>query len=77
MEPKLIQFLNRIMRTIGLVVLWMTLNSTFGIMLGYAFIEGVWQVGNKIFYAFLLLSSIGVFYTLYQFWRHPIVIKEE
>lgn len=77
MEPKLVQFLNRIMRTIGLVVLWMTLNSSFGIMWGYAFVEGVWRLSNILFYCFLLLSFIGLLYVLYQIWRHPIGIKVE
>ncbi len=77
MEPKLVQFLNRIMRTIGLVVLWMTLNSSFGIMWGYAFVEGVWRLSNILFYSFLLLSFIGLLYVLYQIWRHPIGIKVE
>lgn len=77
MEPKLVQFLNRIMRTIGLAVLCMTLNSTFGIMWGYAFVEGTWKIGNILFYVFLLLSCTGLFYTLYRLWRHPIGIKVE
>ena len=77
MEPKLVQFLNRIIRTIGLVVLWMTLNSSFGIMWGYAFVEGVWRLSNILFYSFLLLSFIGLLYVLYQIWRHPIGIKVE
>jgi hypothetical protein len=77
MEPKLVQFLNRIMRTIGLVVLWMTLNSSLGIMWGYAFVEGVWRLSNILFYSFLLLSFIGLLYVLYQIWRHPIGIKVE
>ncbi len=77
MEPKLVQFLNRIMRTIGLVVLWMTLNSSFGIMWGYAFVEGVWRLSNILFYSFLLLSFIGLLYVLYQIWSHPIGIKVE
>ena len=75
MEPQLLQFLNRIMRTIGLVVLWMTLNSSYGIMWGYAFVQNDWQWGNTLFYSFLLISFIGLFYCLYKIWRHPIDMK--
>jgi ABC-type glycerol-3-phosphate transport system permease component len=66
MEPLLLQFLNRIMRTIGLVVFWMSINVAFGIMWGYAFIETEWKLGNVLFYLFLLLSFIGFAYTLYR-----------
>lgn len=75
MEPQLLQFLNRIMRTIGLVVLWMTLNSSLGIMWGYAFVENNWKLGNSLFYCFLLVSFIGLAYLLFKIWRHPIGIK--
>ena len=75
MEPQLLQFLNRIMRTIGLAVLWMTLNSSLGIMWGYAFVENSWKLGNVLFYCFLLVSFIGLAYTLFTIWRHPIGIK--
>jgi hypothetical protein len=75
MEPQLLQFLNRIMRTIGLVVLWMTLNSSLGIMWGYAFVENGWKLGNSLFYCFLLVSFIGLAYILFKIWRHPIGIK--
>ena len=75
MEPQLLQFLNRIMRTIGLVVFWMTLNSTIGLMWGYAYVGNHWQLGNIVYYIFLLLSLIGLLYVLYKIWRHPIGIK--
>ena len=75
MEPQLLQFLNRIMRTIGLGLLWMILNSSLGIMWGYAYIESIWKLSNILFYIFLLLSFIGLLFVLYKIWRHPIGIK--
>jgi len=75
MEPQLLQFLNRIMRTIGLVVFWMTLNSTIGLMWRYAYVGNHWQLGNIVYYIFLLLSLLGLLYVLYKIWRHPIGIK--
>jgi len=75
MEPQLLQFLNRIMRTIGLGVLWMIVNSTIGLMWGYAYVGNHWQLGNMVYYIFLLLSLIGLLYILYKIWRHPIGIK--
>ena len=75
MEPQLLQFLNRIMRTIGLGLLWMILNSSLGIMWGYAYIESSWKLSNVLFYIFLVLSFIGLLYVLYKIWRHPIGIN--
>jgi hypothetical protein len=75
MEPQLLQFLNRIMRTIGLGLLWMILNSSLGIMWGYAYIESSWKLSNVLFYIFLVLSFIGLLYVLYKIWHHPIGIK--
>ena len=75
MEPQLLQFLNRIIRTLGLVVLWMLVNSTIGLMWGYAYVGNRWQLGNMVYYIFLLLSLIGLLYILYKIWRHPIGIK--
>ena len=75
MEPQLLQFLNRIMRTIGLGLLWMILNSSLGIMWGYAYIESNWELSNILFYIFLVLSFIGLLYVLYKIWRHPIGIN--
>ena len=75
MEPLLLQYLNRIMRTIGLVVLYMSINVAFGIMWGYAFIETEWKPGNVLFYLYLLISFIGFAYTLYRIWKNPIGIK--
>jgi len=75
MEPLLLQYLNRIMRTIGLVVLYMSINVAFGIMWGYAFIETEWKLVNVLFYVYLLVSFIGFAYTLYRIWKNPIGIK--
>lgn len=75
MEPLLLQYLNRIMRTIGLVVFWMSINVAFGIMWGYAFIEKHWQLGNVLFYIFLLTSLAGLLYVLYKIWIKPVGFK--
>jgi hypothetical protein len=72
MDPEVLAFLNRISRTIGLSLLWMGFNSTLGIMLGYAFVEGDWQWFNYAYYIFLFASSAGYFYLLYKIWKDPI-----
>ncbi len=75
MDPLLLQYLNRIMRTIGLVVCWMSINVAFGIMWGYAFVEESWKLGNTLFYGYLIISFILFAYLLYKIWKNPIGIK--
>ncbi len=72
MDPEVMAFLNRISRTIGFTLLWMGLNSTLGIMFGYAFVEVEWQWFNYLYYLFLILSTIGYLFLLYKTWKTPI-----
>lgn len=72
MEPQVMEYLNRIARSIGITLLWMGLNSTFGIMMGYAFIEVQWKWENIFYYFFLLLSFGGYAFILYKIWSKPI-----
>jgi len=75
MEPEIMLYLNRIMNSIGIFFLWLTLNSTLGIMWGYAFIEKHWQLGNILFYIFLLTSLAGLLLVLYKIWIKPVGFK--
>lgn len=75
MEPEIMIYLNRIMNSIGIFFLWLTLNSTLGIMWGYAFIEKYWQLGNILFYIFLLTSLAGLLFVLYKIWIKPVGFK--
>lgn len=72
MDPEVMAFLNRISRTIGFTLLWMGLNSTLGIMLGYAFVETEWHWFNYLYYLFLMTSSAGYLFLLYKIWKDPI-----
>ncbi len=56
MEPEVIQFLLRIVKTISMGLLWLLLNMTFGIYLGFAFFESQPSPGNYIFYVWFILS---------------------
>ena len=68
MEPAVAAFLKRILTTIGIVLFWMGVNSTFGIMLGYAYVEEKIKIGNVIFYLWLVLSLPAVFWYLKKLW---------
>ena len=72
MEPTVMQYLKRIMNSIGVVFLWLTLNTSIGIMWGYAFFEKQIQLSNLLFYFFLISSLAGLLFVLYKIWAKPI-----
>ena len=69
MEPEVAAFLKRILNTIGLVLFWMGMNSTFGIMLGYGYIEKKVEIGNIIFYSWLAIGTPAIFWYLRKLWK--------
>ena len=69
MDPEVAAFLKRILTTIGIVLFWMGMNSTFGIMLGYAYVEDKIEVGNVIFYIWLIVSLPVLIWYLRKLWR--------
>ena len=72
MEPEVAAFLKRILTTIGIVLFWMGVNSTAGIMFGYAFIEDKIKLGNVLFYTWLVIGSPLVFIWLRKMWSEKI-----
>ncbi|MCU0337540.1 MAG: hypothetical protein MUF12_06720 [Sediminibacterium sp.] len=72
MEPGVQEFLLRIVRTLSLGLLCLALNSTFGIMYGYAFVEGSWGWANFAYYAFFFLSFGWLYWYLRKLWKNPI-----
>ncbi len=72
MEKDARQLLSRTLRTISLVVLWLLVNSTLGIMMGWFFFYRVPQTGNYIFYAWFLLSGFFLFRYIFRLWNKPL-----
>jgi len=69
MDPEVAAFLKRILTTIGIVIFWMGMNSTFGIMLGYAYIEDKIEVGNIVFYIWFVISLPLMIWWLRKLWK--------
>ena len=69
MDPEVAAFLKRILTTIGIVIFWMGMNSTFGIMLGYAYIEDKIEVGNVVFYIWFVISLPLMIWWLRKLWK--------
>jgi hypothetical protein len=77
MEPAVKAYLIRIVRTLSLGLLWMVLNSTFGIMYNYAFVESKLKTGNIIFYVFFLLSLAAYLRYVIKLWSKPLDFEDD
>jgi hypothetical protein len=72
MEPDIREFFKRLSLCIGLLVVWMMINMTIGVKLGYAFFDKSVQTGNIIFYIWVLLSFIVMVKLFFRIWKKPI-----
>jgi hypothetical protein len=69
MEQDTREFLFRIINTISLVLLWMLVNVFLGIYKDYAFFEGSPKWTNWGYYAFFILSLVGLLFYLRRKWK--------
>ncbi len=72
MEPGVKKYLLRIVNTLSLGLLWMVLNSAFGIKYDYAFIHDRVSMGNILFYAFFVISLAAFLWWVIRVWSKPI-----
>ena len=72
MEPEVREFLKRIMYSVVLGFTWMMINSTFGIMFGFAFFEDGFTLGNGIFYVWFIASLAFILWLYVKLWKAPI-----
>jgi uncharacterized membrane protein YpjA len=56
----------------SLGLLWMAINSTWGIMFGYAFPENKIELGHISFYIFFLLSLTAYLWFVIRLWSKPL-----
>jgi uncharacterized membrane protein YpjA len=77
MEPAVRAYLIRIVNTISVGLSWLAINSTWGIMYGYAFPEEHVQIGNIIFYVWLLISSTAYLWFVLKLWKKPLDFEDK
>ena len=71
MEPGIKEFFKRLSTSIGLCILWMSINMVIGIKLGYAFFETIhWS--NIIYYIWVILTFIALIRFYIKLWEKPI-----
>ncbi|HNP23736.1 MAG TPA: hypothetical protein PKM63_18850 [Panacibacter sp.] len=71
MEPEVRAFLQRIMLSGFIGFMWLTLNSTFGIMFDFAFFYDKISVGNIIFYLWFIASTVLMLRLIIKLWKKP------
>lgn len=77
MEPKVIQYLKRIIKTIGMGLLWMIVNAKIGIANNYAFYEIKPSIANIVFYVWLVISLGALLFYFYKIWKDDLNFEEE
>jgi hypothetical protein len=69
MEPEVRKFLTVLMQTISLVLLWMLLNTFFGIKLGYLFLEAPLTIWHGVYFLGMLASFVWLLRHIIKQWR--------
>jgi hypothetical protein len=69
MEPEIKAFLIAIVQSISMMLLWMMLNSYFGIKLGLLFAENGMGTWNIVYYLFSAASFVWVIRYIIKKWR--------
>ncbi len=77
MEPDIKDFLTRVMNSLFAGVAWLAINSTFGIMYGFAFPENKISIGNIIFYVWFLGSLAFLIWLCIRIWKKPLEKNDE
>ena len=78
MEPEVTAFLARIAKSISLILIWMLINTLFGVKKGYFFLDEKIGTGHIIFYAWFIASFILLFWYIIRIWkRAPVYNPKE
>jgi oligoribonuclease (3'-5' exoribonuclease) len=69
MEQDVKDFLKRIVWSISTGLLYLTINSTAGIMYGLFFFESKPRLANYIFYCWVAASTAVLLWLLHKWWK--------
>ena len=72
MEPGIKEFFKRLSASIGLCILWMTVNLVIGVKYGYAFFEDKIHWSNIVYYIWVVASFIALIFLYFKIWEKPI-----
>lgn len=77
MEPKVIQYLKRIVKTIVVGLIWMAINTKIGILNNYAFFEKTPAISNIVFYVWFITSLFFMLFYFFKIWKNDLHFEEE
>ena len=69
MEPEVGAFLARIAKSISLILLWMLINTFFGVRKGLFFFDAPIGIWHFVFYAWFLGSGIFLYWFIIKIWK--------
>ena len=69
MEPEVKLFLKIIIQCIGMLLLWMLLNTFFGIKMGLLFLDEKITIWNGVYYLCMTASFIWVVRYILRKWK--------
>jgi hypothetical protein len=69
MENDAADFLKRVVKTLSMALLWLFLNTTVGIYMGWMFYNDAPKSGNFVFYGWMIISLSLLLYYFYRVWK--------
>ncbi len=69
MEPDARELLVKVSKSLAAGLIWLMLNMTIGIYLGWLFFGDHMTTGNYIFYSFMILSFVGLVWFQVKVWK--------
>ncbi len=69
MEPEIKEFLQKVSLTILYTILWLSLHMIIGVKFNWAFFNESVQIGNLIYYFFLLITTTIFIKLMYKIWK--------
>jgi|LauGreDrversion4_2_1035121.scaffolds.fasta_scaffold21599_5 hypothetical protein len=70
MEPDIAFFLKKIVWSLSAALVWMLVNTLFGIRFRYFLFEEGHTIGSSIFYGWLVVSVFLMLRLYRKWWRH-------
>lgn len=69
MEPEVREFLQRIVWTLSVALLWLLINTIAGLRFELAIFDGTHQLATMLFYGWLLLSLFLMLKLFKKWWK--------
>ena len=69
MEPDARELLVKVSKSLATGLLWLMINMTFGIYLGWLFFGDHMTIGNYIFYGFMIVSLAVLIWYQMRIWK--------